>query len=105
MTGVQTCALPIFWSATLRPEIAWDRNGRWTGVRQTVKAVTATLEYRLAYRWSTTIARLEYRFDDSSGGFFQDGYGPGGTPFLVPGQHLLVMGLIVVLEKPAQAGP
>jgi hypothetical protein len=95
------------WSATLQPEVAWDRDGRWTGLRQTVKAVTATLEYRLAYRWSTTIARLEYRYDNShgSGGFFQDGYGPGGIPLLVPGQHLLVMGLIVVLEKPAQAGP
>jgi len=55
------------WSVTLRPEFAWDRNGRWTGSAQTIKAVTSTLEYRIRYRWTNTITRLEYRFDDSRG--------------------------------------
>ncbi len=32
------------WSATVRPEVYWDRNGRLTGFPQTVKANTTTLE-------------------------------------------------------------
>src|SRR5260370_33664339 len=55
------------WSVTLRPEFAWDRAGRWTGFARVIKAVTTTLEYRIPYRWTNTIARLEYRFDDSRG--------------------------------------
>ena len=41
------------WSATVRPEVFWDRNGRWTLVRETVKAVTTTLEYRFPTRKRT----------------------------------------------------
>jgi len=34
------------WSVTLRPEIAWDRDARWTGSQQFIKAFTTTLEYK-----------------------------------------------------------
>src|SRR5262245_6611264 len=36
------------WSVILRPEFAWDRDARWIGAEQSVKAFTATLEYRRA---------------------------------------------------------
>ena len=56
------------WSATIRPEVFWDREGRWTLSRQTVKAVTTTLEYRIPYRDANAILRLEHRYDDSREG-------------------------------------
>ncbi len=85
------------WSVTARPEIAWDRDGRWTGSAQLVKAVTTTLEYKLAYRKTNTIARLEYRFDDSrgkGGGFFRGAEVSTGVIALTPKQHLLIFSLI-----------
>src|SRR5262249_28912323 len=70
------------WSASVRPEVFWDRDGRWTLARQTVKAVTTTLEYRIPYRDTNTILRLEHRYDDSrgpEGGFFRGAdLRPGG---------------------------
>jgi len=92
------------WSVTLRPEVAWDRDGRWTGSKQTVKAMTTTLEYRVPYWWTHTILRLEYRYDDSrgrDGGFFNDGQAPLGLVGLTPTQHLLIFGLMVTLDSPA----
>jgi Putative beta-barrel porin-2, OmpL-like. bbp2 len=90
------------WSATVRPEFAWDREGRWTGSKQTIKALTTTLEYRLPYWKTNTIARLEYRVDDSrgaGGGFFRGAeFSPGVVP-LVPTQQLLALGLIFTFES------
>ena len=90
------------WSATVRPEVAWDRNGRWTGFSQTVKAVTNTIEYRIPYRAASAIIRLEHRWDDSrgpGGGFFNDGVvGPGGLG-LTPAQQLLGLGVIVTFDS------
>ncbi|HWG59879.1 MAG TPA: outer membrane beta-barrel protein [Candidatus Acidoferrales bacterium] len=89
------------WSVTVRPEILLDPDGRMTESRQFVKAVTITLEYRVPCRWTNTIARLEYRFDDSTGrggGFFRDGYAQPGLVQLTPTQHLLVFGLIWTLD-------
>ena len=90
------------WSATVRPEVAWDRNGRWTGFSQTVKAVTSTIEYRIPYRAASAIIRLEHRWDDSrgpGGGFFNDGVvGPSGLG-LTPAQHLLGLGVIVTFDS------
>lgn len=83
------------WSVTVRPEVFWDRDGRWTLARQTVKAVTTTLEYRLPYWETNTILRLEHRYDDSrgpDGGFFK---GAG----LTPTQHLVVFGLIFTFDS------
>src|SRR2546427_1614577 len=90
------------WSMTVRPEVAWDRNGRWTGFSQTVKAVTSTLEYRIPYRQANAIVRLEHRWDDSrgpGGGFFNDGEPRPGVPGLTPAQHLLVVGVILTFDS------
>ena len=85
------------WSVTARPEVAWDRDGRWTGSVQLIKAATGTLEHKLACRKTTTITRLEYRFDDSrgkGGGFFRGTEVSPGVIVLTPTQHLLIFGLI-----------
>lgn len=90
------------WSATVRPEVFWDRDGRWTLARQTVKAVTTTLEYRLPYRQANTILRLEHRYDDSrgpEGGFFRGAEVLPGVVGLTPTQHLLVFGLIFTFDR------
>jgi putative OmpL-like beta-barrel porin-2 len=95
--------LPARWSPrgrfslAVRPEVAWDSDGRWTLARQTVKAFTTTLEYRVAYRRSSATLRVEHRLDDSrgpEGGFFRNGLA------LTPRQQLLVFGLIVRLDGP-----
>jgi hypothetical protein len=90
------------WSATVRPEVAWDRNGRWTGFSQTVKAVTSTLEYRVPYRAATAIVRLEHRWDDSrgpQGGFFIDGNLSPGVCRLTPGQQLFGVAAILTFDS------
>src|SRR5215467_6082213 len=90
------------WSATLRPEFAWDRDGRWTGSKQTIKALTTTVEYRVPYWKTNTIARLEYRVDDSrgsGGGFFRGVEVSPGVVALVPTQQLLAFGLIFTFES------
>jgi hypothetical protein len=88
------------WSATVRPEFAWDSRGRWTGAEQTVAALTGTLEYRAAYGNAQAIVRLEYRFDRSTGtggGFFTD-VQPGAIG-LTPRQHLLIVGVILTYDR------
>src|SRR5712691_6435321 len=86
------------WSATVRHEVYWDRNGRLTGFPQTVKANTTTLEYRIPCRQATAIVRLEHRIDDSrgpGGGFFRDGEVTPGIAGLTPTQNLLILGVIL----------
>lgn len=90
------------WSGTLRPEVAWDRDGRWTGSQQTIKAFTTTLEYRVPYWKTNTIVRLEYRVDDSrgsGGGFFRGALISPGVTALVPTQQLLAVGVIFTFES------
>ena len=90
------------WSVTIRPEFAWDRDGRWTGSAQTIKAATTTLEYRVSYRWTNTIARLEYRFDDSrgkGGGFFRGAEIFPGIDRLTPSQNLVILGVIFTFDS------
>jgi hypothetical protein len=94
-------ALNDRWSVTVRPEVLWDRDGRWTLSRQTVKAVTTTLEYRIPYRATTTILRLEHRYDDSrgpNGGFFRGSDIQPGVVGLTPTQQLLIFGLIFTFD-------
>ncbi len=94
-------ALDKHWSATVRPEFAWDRNGRWTGFPQTIKAVSSTLEYRIPFRQATAILRLEHRYDDSrgsGGGFFRGGEVQPGVVGLTPTQHLLILGVMVTFD-------
>jgi hypothetical protein len=91
------------WSLTIRPEVYWDRNGRLTGFQQFIKAVTTTLEYKLPYRWTNMIARLEYRYDESrgpGGGFFKDGEIRPGVVGLTPTQQLLIFALIWTFDSP-----
>jgi|GEM_PF-941218 len=101
--------LPTHWSLnercslSFRPEVFWDRDGRWTLARQTVKAFTSTLEYRVPYKSTNTIFRLEHRFDDSrgpEGGFFRGAESPSGVG-LTPRQHLLIFATIFTLDSPA----
>lgn len=86
------------WSVALRPEFFWDPHGVATGARQLIRAVTTTGEYRLPYKWTNAILRLEYRYDESTG--------PGGGRFkgpqnvLVPGQHLVIVGAIWTFDSP-----
>ena len=90
------------WSATVRPEVYWDRDGRLTGFRQTVKANTTTLEYRVPYRQATAIVRLEHRIDDSrgrAGGFFRGSETAPGIVALTPTQNLLILGVIVTFDS------
>ena len=98
-------AIDKHWAVTVRPEVAWDRNGRWTGFPQTVKAVTSTVEYHIPYRRANAIMRLEHRYDDSrgsGGGFFRGREIAPGVSGLTPTQHLLVFGLILTFDSSAQ---
>jgi hypothetical protein len=91
------------WSVALRPEFYWDRNGRWTGAEQFVKAMTSTVEYKLPYRWSKAVARLEHRYDESTGvggGFFRSGESGPGVAKLTAGQHLLLFGVLLTFDSP-----
>ena len=91
------------WSVALRPEFYWDRNGRWTGAEQFVKAITSTVEYKFPYKWADTVVRVEHRYDESTGvggGFFKDGEIRPGVIGLVPGQHLLLAGVLVSFDSP-----
>jgi len=92
------------WTVAVRPEVAWDRDGRWTLASQTVKAFTATVEYKIPYKWSTTILRGEYRVDDSrgpQGGFFKGGYVSPGVVGLTPTQNLFIVAAIFTFDSPA----
>jgi hypothetical protein len=93
------------WAVTVRPEVAWDRDGRWTGFPQTVKAVTSTVEYRVPHRQANTIVRLEHRYDDSrgsGGGFFRGREIAPGVVGLTPSQHLLLLGVMFTFDSPRQ---
>jgi hypothetical protein len=100
--------LPLHWvisknfSATVRPEVFWDSDGRTTGSRQTVKANTTTLEYRIPWWHVSAIVRLEHRIDDSrgrEGGFFIDGDAQPGIPRLTPTQQLVGLAVIVTFDS------
>jgi hypothetical protein len=91
------------WSVALRPEFYWDRNGRWTGSEQFVKAITSTIEYKLPYRWTNAMMRAEHRYDESTGvggGFFKNGENSLGVPKLAAGQHLLLFSLLLTFDSP-----
>lgn len=91
------------WSIAVRPEMASDSDGRWTLAAQTVKAMTTTLEYRFARKWTTTLLRFEHRVDDSrgpQGGFFDDYETSPGVIALRPRQHLLIFSLLLTAQAP-----
>jgi len=89
------------WSVIVRPEFAWDRDGRWIGAEQSVRAFTATLEYRRSLGQAQAIVELEYRVDDSrgpAGGFFTAPDVRPGVPGLTPTQHLFGVALIFTFD-------
>jgi hypothetical protein len=91
------------WTVALRPEFYWDRTGFITGAEQLVRAVTTTVEYKLPYQWTNMIARLEYRYDESTGsggGFFKGNEIAPGVIGLTPAQHMIIVGLIWTLDSP-----
>ncbi len=91
------------WSVTVRPEFYWDRNGRLTGFEQFVKAVTTTLGYRVPYKRTNTILRLEHRFDESTGvggGFLKGNEISPGVIGLTGAQRLLIFSAIATFDSP-----
>jgi hypothetical protein len=91
------------WSVSLRPELARDPSGRYTGVRQTVAAFTSAIEYRASAHGAQAIARLEYRYDHSTG--VDGGFFSGLNNDLTPGQPTLVAGLILTFERSSRVTP
>jgi len=90
------------WSFAVRPEVAKDSQGRWTLARQTVVALTTTLEYKMPYKSSNTIFRLEHRYDRSTGpdgGFFRGRVVSPGVIGLTASQHLLVFATIFTFDR------
>lgn len=90
-------------SVALRPEFYWDRNGRWTGAKQFVKAMMSMVEYKFTYKWTNTIVRVEHRYEDSTGeggGFFRNGEIRPGVAGLTPGQHLFLLGVLLSFDSP-----
>lgn len=91
------------WAVALRPEFYWDRNGRWTGAEQFVKAITSTVEYKFMYKRTNTIVRVEHRYDESTGpegGFFTNREIRPGVIGLTPGEHLLLLGVLLSFDSP-----
>lgn len=85
------------WAAALRPEFYWDKDGRLTGSRQLVKALTTTVEYKVPWKAMSLTARLEHRWDESTGpdgGFFTGGEDPSGAPRLARAHHMLIAALL-----------
>ena len=86
------------WTVALRPEFWWDRNGLMSGFEQLVRAVTTTLQYTVPYRWTNTICKLEYRYDESTGpggGFFK-----GTENALTAGQQMLIFSVVGTFDSP-----
>jgi Putative beta-barrel porin-2, OmpL-like. bbp2 len=89
------------WSIIVRPEFAWDRDGRWIGAKQSVKAFTSAVEFQKTLGDAQAIVALEYRVDDSrgpGGGFFTEPDVRPGVPALTPVQHLFGIALIVTFD-------
>jgi hypothetical protein len=81
------------WRVGLRPEFYHDPNGLMTGARQTIWAVTATVEYHTGFLSINDLsARAEYRFDRSTGD--DGGFYKGADNMLVPNQNLFIASLV-----------
>lgn len=85
------------WAVGLRPELYYDPDGTMTGARQFIKGVTTTLDYKMRYAWTSTLFRLEYRFNNSTGpqeGFYTGGQNASGVIGLTPSQNLLFFSIL-----------
>jgi hypothetical protein len=91
------------WAVALRPELYYDPDGTMTGARQFIKGVTTTLEYKLLYSWTTTLFRLEYRLNNSTGaqgGFYTGSQTASGAIGLTPSQNLLFFSILWSFDSP-----
>lgn len=86
------------WGVGIRPELFWDRDGLMTGSKQFIWAITTTAEYRLIYQWITSIFRLEYRYDHSTGS--DGGFFTGEQNRLTSSQNLLIFSVIWTFDSP-----
>jgi hypothetical protein len=76
----------------VRAEYYDDEDGAISGIAQTLKEVTATLEHRPVER---LILKLEGRYDRSSAeAFASDGLGPAGALLRERDQFLLLLGAV-----------
>ncbi|UCE63671.1 MAG: porin [Nitrospirota bacterium] len=95
--------LPGPWWVGFRPEFYWDPDGVITGAEQLIWAVTGTIAYRIRVLSKNTLtAKLEYRFDRSTGsggGFFTGQPLSTGIPQLTPNQQLLILGLMWAFDS------
>lgn len=81
------------WQVTVRPEFYDDPDGVGSGFEQTLTAVTVGGEYRFVpIEMNTLSARLEYRYDRSTGP--QGGFYEGDANALTPDQHLFMIALL-----------
>jgi hypothetical protein len=68
-----------------------------TGARQTLRAATATMEYRAWFLEHNDLSlRFEYRFDRSTGD--EGGFYAGADNRLVPEQNLFIVGIVWSFE-------
>jgi hypothetical protein len=81
------------WRFAVRPEIYWDPDALMTGARQTLRAVTTTVEFRANFlEYNFLSFRVEYRYDRSTGE--DGGFYAGSENHLVPDQNLLIVALM-----------
>ena len=74
---------------TVRPEVFLDQDGLAAGPRQTIRAITGSLDVRVPIPWRRAFVRLEYRYDRSTGP--EGGFYEGAANALVADQHLLTI--------------
>jgi hypothetical protein len=85
------------WRFAVRPEIYWDPDGLMTGARQTLRAVTTTVDFRANFLdYNSLSFRVEYRFDRSTGE--DGGFYAGSNNHPVPDQNLLIVALTWALD-------
>ena len=85
------------WRFAVRPEFYWDPDGLMTGARQTIRALTTTVEYHASFLEHNDLsARIEYRYDRSTGD--DGGFYAGEDNHLVPEQNLFIVALIWSFE-------
>lgn len=90
------------WSVGVRPEFYWDPQGRMTQHKQLLWAHTTTLEYKKHLGAYSLTARLEHRYDHSTGsqaGFFENGFRTPATQRRASDQHLAILGFIVAFDS------
>ena len=85
------------WRFAVRPEFYWDPDGLMTSARQTIRALTTTVEYHTSFLEHNDLsARIEYRYDRSTGD--DGGFYAGEDNHLVPEQNLFIVALVWSFE-------